>query len=73
MQHAAGETAELVLAVQNLDGVASADALALQVVQLVGSNKVVTAVGVAPTGPEIICFWLAQVTCFRFLMLLLLS
>lgn len=51
MQHATSETAELVLAVQNLDGVPSADALAFQVLQLVGSDEVATAVRIAPTGP----------------------
>lgn len=56
MQHTASETAEFVLAVQNLDGVPSADALALQVFQLVGSDEVATAVGIAPTGPDSLIF-----------------
>lgn len=54
MQHAASETTEFVFAVQNLDGVPSADALALQVIQPVGSDEVGTAVGIAPTFPEVI-------------------
>lgn len=54
MQYAASETAELVLAVQNLDGVPSADALALQFIQPVGSDEVATTVGIAPARPEFI-------------------
>lgn len=51
VQHAASETTELVLAVQNLDGVPSADALSLQVIQPAGSDEVATAVGIATAGP----------------------
>lgn len=51
VQHSTSEATEFVLAVKNLDGVPPADALALQVIQLVGSNEVATAVGIAPTSP----------------------
>ena len=66
MQHATSETAELVLAVQNLDGVPSADALAFQVLQLVGSDEVATAVRIAPTGPGYSFFSALVSCCYRF-------
>lgn len=51
MQHSSGEAAELMLAVQNLNGVPSADALALQALQLASADEVAPSVSVAPAGP----------------------
>jgi len=56
VEHASGEAAELVLAVKDLHGVSSADALALQLLQLVGPDKVAPAVGVTPARPGIVLY-----------------
>lgn len=51
VEDAPGEAAELVRAVQDLHGVSSADALALQLLQPLGPDEVATAVGVTPARP----------------------
>lgn len=55
MEYAPGETAELVLTIQDLHGVSSADALALEFLQLVDADEGAPAVGIAPTRPGIMC------------------